>query len=66
MTSGVQATVSQPPVKRRSYDLELLLRHCLVLEQRPRRLAARVRLEEALGAELARRLVSSLTAADRR
>lgn len=66
MTGGVQATVSKPSVKRRSYDLDLLLRHCLAFEDLPRRVPARVRLEEALGPELARRLVTSLTAAGRR
>lgn len=68
MNSGVQATVSHPPmpVKHRSYDLDLLLRHCLAFDGQPQRVPARVRLEEALGPELARRLVTSLTAADRR
>jgi len=67
MTSGVQATNSKPPVKQRSYDLDLLLRHCLAFDEaQPRRAPARARLEEALGPELARRLVTSLTAANRR
>jgi len=68
MTSGVQATVSQPPmtVKHRTYDLDLLLRHCLAFDERPQRVPARVRLDQALGPELARRLVTSLTAVDRR
>jgi hypothetical protein len=41
---------------------DLLVRHCLSLEDLARtRRPAKVRLEEALGPELARRLLSSLT-----
>jgi len=65
MTSSVQTTIRRPLVKQRSYDL--LLRHCLAFEatQVPR-IPARTRLEETLGPELTDRLISSLTAADRR
>jgi hypothetical protein len=46
---------------------DLLLRHCLAFgETGRRRPPAQVRLEEALGPELARRLVLSLTPAPRR
>jgi hypothetical protein len=65
MTSGVQATVSQPAMMRRSPQLDLLLRHCLAFEYPLRRPPARVRLEEAVGPALARRLVTSLTAGRR-
>ena len=40
----------------------LLLRHCLSIGTAENRIPARVRLDEAIGPELARRLVSSLTA----
>jgi hypothetical protein len=41
---------------------DLLVRHCLSLDNLARtRRPAKVRLEEALGPELARRLLSSLT-----
>jgi hypothetical protein len=67
MSSGVQAIILRPPMKQRSLDLDLLLRHCLAFDEtQPRRAPAQARLEEALGPELARRLVTSLTAADRR
>lgn len=65
MTSGVQATVSQQAMTRRSPQLDLLLRHCLAFEYAPRRPPASVRLDEALGPALARRLVTSLTAGRR-
>lgn len=39
---------------------ELLLEHCLALDPDRRRPTARVRLEDALGIELARRLVLAL------
>jgi hypothetical protein len=39
-----------------------LLRHCLSLGTAEGRIPARVRLEEAIGADLTRRLVTSLTA----
>ena len=40
----------------------LLLRHCLSLGTAEGRVPARLRLEEAIGPELTRRLVTSLTA----
>jgi hypothetical protein len=40
----------------------LLLRHCLSIGTAEHRIPARERLDEALGPELARRLVTSLTA----
>jgi hypothetical protein len=40
----------------------LLLRHCLSIGTAEGRIPARIRLDEAIGPELARRLVSSLTA----
>jgi hypothetical protein len=44
----------------------LLLRHCLSLGVAENRVPARVRLEEALGPELAKRLVASLVAHSRK
>lgn len=44
----------------------LLLRHCLSLGTAEHRVPARRRLEEAVGPDLARRLVGSLTARGRR
>jgi hypothetical protein len=44
----------------------LLLRHCLSLGAAENRVPARVRLDEAIGPELARRLIASLTAHSRR
>jgi hypothetical protein len=40
----------------------LLLRHCLSLGTAEGRIPARLRLEEAIGPELTRRLITSLTA----
>ncbi len=40
----------------------LLLRHCLSIGNAENRIPARLRLEEAIGPELARRLITSLTA----
>ena len=40
----------------------LLLRHCLSLGSAEGRIPARLRLEEAIGPDLAQRLVTSLTA----
>lgn len=65
MTSSVPATAPRPMLKPRSHDL--LLRHCLAFDRTgTRRVPALTRLEEALGPELAHRLVTSLTATDRR
>jgi hypothetical protein len=61
MDGAVTHTAMQP------YGSSLLLRHCHALGFSGNgRVPARVRLEEALGPELARKLVSSLTAASRR
>jgi hypothetical protein len=64
MNDNVEAAVtqSQPP-----HAPDLLLRHCLALaataEPRP---PARIRLEEALGPDLAERLLSALSPQPRR
>jgi hypothetical protein len=55
------------PIRSRLAASELLIRHCLALggaaqDQRP----ATVRLEEAVGPELARRLLASITVTSRR
>lgn len=51
----------------RPYASDLLLRHCHALGFSGNgRVPARIRLEEALGPDLARKLVASLTAASRR
>lgn len=44
----------------------LLLRHCLSVGEAEYRVPARVRLDEAIGPELARRLITSLTVHSRR
>ena len=61
----MESAVESTPADANARDLHLL-RDCLALG-RPgrRRLPAKVRLEEALGPELARRLLRSLSAADR-
>ena len=52
------------PQAKRDAGTDLLLRHCLA---RPgQRVPARVRLEHELGPELARKLVTSLSAHSRR
>lgn len=54
-------------VPRAMSAADLLLRHCLTLGRAGRgRRPAKIRLEEALGPELARRLLASLTAGGRR
>ena len=62
--SGMDAVLVRTP--RTELADDLLLRHCLTfggaISTRP---PAKARLEEALGPELARRLVSSLTATGR-
>ena len=50
----------------RQAGTDLLLRHCQSLGTAEHRIPARVRLEEAIGPELARRLVTCLTARSRR
>ena len=64
MTKDVDA-ITTP--QARHYDgTSLLLRHCLSLGTAEHRVPARVRLDEAIGPELARRLVTSLVAHSRR
>jgi hypothetical protein len=63
MTRNVDAAVRSREMK--IPPTHLLLRHCLALgEGAQRRPPAQERLEEALGPELARRLVLSLAPAD--
>lgn len=66
MTEIMDAALTRPDTK--SPGDELLLRHCFALggpgEQR--RVPARLRLEAALGPELARKLIASLTVSSRR
>ena len=61
MTRIVEAVSTPQTMNPQASDI--LLRHCLALfgPRGERRAPARVRLEEALGPELARRLLSSLT-----
>ena len=62
MTRNMNAA---PSLRARQAGTSLLLRHCLSLGTAEHRVPARRRLDEALGPELARRLVSSLTARGR-
>ena len=64
ITSGMDAVLARTP--RTEFADAVLLRHCFAIggtvsTRRP----VKVRLEEALGPELARRLVTSLTATGR-
>ena len=63
---SMESAVDHDPASTRARDLHLL-RDCLALG-RPRkgRQPAKLRLEEAVGPELARKLLQSLSAADRR
>jgi hypothetical protein len=65
MSMNMESAVEQPPADIRARDLHLL-RDCLAFG-RPgrRRPPAKVRLEEALGPELARKLLRSLSAVER-
>ena len=64
ITSGMDAVLVRPP--RTELADDMLLRHCLAFGGTPTaRPPVKARLEEALGPELARRLVSSLTATGR-
>ena len=63
MSEGMTATLM--PQARRD-GATLLLRHCLSLGTAENRVPARVRLDVALGPELASRLVESLSAHSRR
>ena len=63
---NVENAVTQPPLDTRASDLHLL-RDCLTLgAAHRRRTPAKVRLEEALGPDLARRLLTSLSVKGRR
>ena len=65
ITKGMDAVLVRP--HRPEGAADMLLRHCLALGDRgPKRPSVKARLEEALGPELARRLVTSLTAGGRR
>jgi len=65
ITKRMDAVLVRPPHPEGA--AELLLRHCLALGgSGTKRPSVKVRLEEALGPELARRLVASLTAGGRR
>ena len=64
ISSGMDAMLVRMP--RTELPDDLLLRHCLAISGTPpARPPVKVRLEAALGPELARRLVSSLTATGR-
>lgn len=72
ITNDMDAVLARTP--RAALAADVLLRHCLAMGgeeggaaggETPVRRPARARLEEALGPELARRLVSSLTATGR-
>jgi hypothetical protein len=64
INTGMDAVLAHTP--RTELGDDLLLRHCRVLGALPTtRPPVKARLEEALGPELARRLVSSLTATGR-
>jgi hypothetical protein len=59
--------VTTPPAAMNRVVPDLLVRHCLALEELGRmRRPARARLEEALGPELARKLLSTLAPTTRR
>ena len=62
MSKDMESAVERHPADTRARDLHLL-RDCLSLgSPRPSRPPAKLRLEEALGPELARRLLRSLNA----
>jgi hypothetical protein len=63
MNSDVDATLQR---RDRQAGTDLLLRHCQSLGTAEHRIPARMRLEAAIGPELTRRLVTSLTARSRR
>jgi hypothetical protein len=54
------------PQTKQNGRTNLLLRHCLSLGMTENRIPARVRLDQAVGPELAQRLVASLTAHSRK
>jgi hypothetical protein len=59
MTKEMDATLAH---RERDARTDRLLRDCLLLGTPERRLPARIRLEQAIGKDLARLLVASLTA----
>ena len=59
MTKEMNATLTQ---RERDARTERLLRDCLLLGTPERRVPARTRLEQAIGRDLTRLLVTSLTA----
>jgi hypothetical protein len=65
MSKNMDTAVEQPPADIRARDLHLL-RDCLAFGRPRRRPPAKVRLEEALGPELTRKLLRNLNAAERR
>ena len=64
MTKDMDAIITAHA--KRNAGTSLLLRHCQSLGTAEHRIPARVRLDEAIGPELARRLVASLVAHSRR
>jgi hypothetical protein len=64
MERDMDATISREA--RRADGTALLLRHCLSVGTAENRVPARERLDQAVGAEFARRLVTSLLAHSRR
>lgn len=64
MSKNMDTAVEQPPADIRARDLHLL-RDCLAFGRPRRRPPAKVRLEEALGPELTRKLLRNLSAAER-
>jgi hypothetical protein len=64
MEKDMESTISREA--RRADATALLLRHCLSVGTAEGRVPARVRLDEAIGRDLAQRLVASLLAHSRR
>lgn len=64
MEKDMDVTISREA--RRADATALLLRHCLSIGCAKNRVPARERLDQAVGPELAQRLVTSLTAHSRR
>jgi hypothetical protein len=64
MTKDVDAIFT--PQAKQADGTSLLLRHCLSIGTAQHRVPARVRLDEAIGPELARRLITSLVAHSRK
>jgi hypothetical protein len=68
ISKNMDSAVEQPPASTRAREQDLhLLRDCLALGvPEKRRRPAKVRLEEAVGPELAQKLLRSLSVAERR